>query len=202
MNENSDKSLKNDDRQIPARARRKKDPSTALTRGDEQAMLARETDAPRTDLGETFKTFEHLLPGGKLRAIAISSEALRQNQQIAPTRNMWPVVEIFDVPNGDLRDATNITIEDPETGHHREVFRHVEILGPCRVVHSPDLPLQGNGRRVAVMVTAAPLRVHVDTDEQMQKTGVNEENDDAPRHVPNTVQEDRSGNVAKRQFGC
>lgn len=130
---------------------------------------------------KTFKTFEVYLPAG-LRATAISSDALRENQRISPVDNSWPVVEIFDLLNseGDLRHVTQVRIEDPETHIEREVFRHVEILGPCRVMHDPH----------------NPLRVHVDTNEQTSRNGVTDD------HVPNTVQADRSGNVKKRVFGC
>lgn len=165
--ENTDKSMKKSATKAVS-ARRKK--TESLTKGDEQAMLAKEAEAhPKADLGTTFKTFEHHLPA-KLRAIAISSEALRANGSLDKDR-MWPVVEIFDLPDdGDLRAATSFGIEGPD-GTVAHVFRHVEILGPCRVAHNPEMPLQHNGRRVAVMVTEAPLRVHVDTPEQMNLNG-------------------------------
>jgi hypothetical protein len=169
--------------------------TTNLTKGDAQAALARDAEnRPKVNLGSSFKTIPHHLPG-RLRAIAISSESLRANQHVNPVTNMWPVIEIFDLPeDGNTMLAEPVEIE--VDGYNREVFRHVEILGPSRVVHNPLLPLQGNGRRVAVMVTEAPLLVHVDSEEQAQRNGVTD------THVPNTVQEDRSARSTKQRFGC
>ena len=131
-----------------------------LTDGDVQAKLAKEVPEFPEKPNDIYKTVPTLLEA-KRRIIAVSGNNLRDNAY-RTAENMFPVIEIWE-PTSEgafmMRDAKLVM-----------GARHVEILGPSRIYHDPVDPLDDSSRRVAVMVTEAPIRVYLDTPEQVELT--------------------------------
>jgi len=167
-----------------------------LTDSDRQqqldSLLGR-TNIPQPAL---FETFERVLPG-RPRVIAVSGTALNVNIDLKPEA-VWPVVEVFEIGDDGLIETAKPVILLDANGHEREVFRHVEILGPCRIIHMPKNPLGYNMRRTAVMQTEAPLRIHVDTAAQAAKNGTH----DRVAIRQGTVSGKPERSTIRRPYGC
>lgn len=103
-----------------------------------------------------FNVDREILPA-KRRAIAVDGLRLANGQYEHVAHMHEDVFEIWEIPAGengayDLREATL---------YGR--FRHVEIHGTSWLHHNPETPLGRRPKRVAVMVTDAPLTVCSDT---------------------------------------
>lgn len=153
-----------------------------MTDGDKQAELARTVEA--SNLNPTlFKTTPLLLEAAP-RAIVISSEALKANQELSK-RNHWPAIEIYSLPRHDPKNLDRASTSGfGEVNRYSNVVRHVEILGPSEIAHRPDMPLDYAGRRVLVLVTSAPLRVFLDTEDQRTLNGVDKNGNLTDEPIP------------------
>jgi hypothetical protein len=98
--------------------------------------------APNT----AFKTKTFVLKAGKKRIVHVVAKTLAENLATGTHRPLVAVRRF-----GDAEPAL--------------LARHVEILGPSTLFHTPDAPLPGtSGRGIAYLVTTAALRVHVDVE--------------------------------------
>lgn len=158
---------------------RKLNENRRLSYGDRLALLDKLFAAwPRPKLPELYETEVIVLPSAH-RAIAVSGQTVQENSKLREIANYWPLIEIYEIPeSGKISDARLLRMDRTsiEYGDWEKsavlVSRHVEILGPCEVVHDPTQPIEGLARRACVMRTKAPLRVHVDTIEQAKRNGV------------------------------
>lgn len=158
---------------------RKLNENRELSYGDRLALLDKLFAAwPRPRLPELYETEVIVLPSAH-RAIAVSGQTVQENSKLREIKNYWPLIEIYEIPaSGKISDARLLRMDrfSVEYGDWEKsavlVSRHVEILGPCEVVHDPTQPIEGLARRACVMRTKAPLRVHVDTIEQAKRNGV------------------------------
>lgn len=138
-----------------------------MTRGDRVAALDElltKAGFPREKAPDLYQTEMIVLHGGPLRVISVSGEVMKTNSEISDVRGHLPAINIFVTPldETDLTFASMIWL-----GGRTQAARHVEILGPSTVFHNPAQPVAQLPRRSAVMATRAPLRVHIDTREQV-----------------------------------
>lgn len=106
--------------------------------------------------------------GATAIAVAVSGVALAENLNLHG-KSHWKVFELFSVRDH-LRYASDL-VPRANRNTDRNIIRHVVTTGPVELVHRPDDPLQGNERRMAVMVTRYPVIVALDTQKQRDLLG-------------------------------
>lgn len=84
------------------------------------------------------------LRGGKKRIVHVIAKTLAKNMD---TGLHQPLIGVRSARNPD----------------QVRVYRHAEILGPSKLMHTPNAPLPGtDGRGICYLVTRAPIRVYLD----------------------------------------
>lgn len=139
---------------------------SSLTTGDRRARFdALLKDWPMRPMPELFQTSMEILPGGILRAVSVSGQQISENDRLEISEAM-SVLMVYELGE-DKHEWLHASALEFDAAKH--FIRHVDILGPSWVHHDPAHPIGNLKRRSCVMLTKSPLRLFLDTQEQVEK---------------------------------